>query len=78
MNDEGRFQGGDQVHRDFGPSGLLAPRFEFEGTIAGVEHVMGISDDDEFELGGREEGRIEHGEGKTHRRFKIRRLSLFL
>ena len=42
-----------------GTGGLFATRFEFDGGVADGEHIVGVGDDNEFVVGGREKAAIE-------------------
>ena len=51
MDGEVDVETGRQVQGGCGALGLVAARGEFYRGVAGVEHVVGIRDDDELKLG---------------------------
>ena len=64
MHDESRLEGGHHLPGDAGALALPAARLELERAVAGIDHVVGIGDDGEFQLCRRQQGAIESGHGR--------------
>ena len=61
-------EGGGQMQGRVSAGGLQAAGGEFDGPVTGVEHVVGVGDDDEFTAGRGQQGAVEerlfHGHGR--------------
>ena len=53
----------DQFEGGSAALGLMLTRFELERKVTGIDHVVGVRNYDEFEIGGLEERTVEQRSG---------------
>jgi hypothetical protein len=61
MDDKVRIQLMQQGECGFATMGLVPPGFELEGPVTWIDHIVGIGDHAEFEVGGWKVGAVEQG-----------------
>ena len=64
VHDEGGLEGGHHLPGHKSALALPASGFELERGVAGIDHVVGVGDDGEFQLSRRQESTIKAKHGR--------------